>query len=83
MTKIDGDTRLKITEKGVKTSNEVLQEIIAYDNMIKKKDSDEKFKAKGVKSGVGLQGAQKRLAEKISEINLPFEDELKKIEEEE
>jgi hypothetical protein len=52
--------------------------------MIKKKDFDERFKAKGVKSGVGLQGlqgAQKRLAEKISEINLPFEDELKTIEE--
>jgi hypothetical protein len=76
MRKIDGDTFVKITEKGVKTANEVLQEIIDYDN-----DSDEKFKAKGVKSGVGLQRAQKRLAEKISEINLPFEDELKTIEE--
>jgi hypothetical protein len=76
MRKIDGDTRVKMTETGVKTSNEVLQEIIDYDN-----DSDEKFKAKSVKSGVGLQRAQKRLAEKISEINLPFEDELKTIEE--
>jgi hypothetical protein len=28
-----------------------------------------------------LQRVQKRLAEKISEINLPFEDELKTIEE--
>jgi hypothetical protein len=32
MRKIDGDTRVKITEKGVKTANEVLQEIIDYDN---------------------------------------------------
>jgi hypothetical protein len=81
MRKIDGATRVKMTERGVKTSNEVLQEIIAYDKMIKKKDSDERFKAKGVKSVVGLQRAQERLAEKISEINSPFEDELKTIEE--
>jgi hypothetical protein len=43
-----------------------------------KTDSDEPFKVKkGVKSGVvydpGLQRVEKRLAEKISEINLPFE----------
>ena len=43
---------------------------------------------KGVKSGVildwmdpGLQRVEKRLTEKISEINLPFEEELKTIEE--
>jgi hypothetical protein len=40
---------------------------------------------KGVKSGVvydpALQRVEKRLAEKISEINLPFEEELKTIEE--
>ena len=40
---------------------------------------------KGVKSGVGydpgLQRIEKRLAEKISEINLPFEEEIRTIEE--
>ncbi|MGC2572333.1 MAG: hypothetical protein WA364_12555 [Candidatus Nitrosopolaris sp.] len=40
---------------------------------------------KGVKCGVvydpGLQRVEKRLAEKISEINLPYEDELRTIEE--
>ena len=51
-----------------------------------KTDSDEPFKVKkGVKSGVvydpGLQRVEKRLAEKISEINSPFEEELKTIEE--
>jgi hypothetical protein len=66
MRKIDGAICVKLTETGVKTSNEVLQEIIAYDNT--RRDSDGRFKAKGVK-GVGLQGAQKRLAEKIYEIN--------------
>jgi hypothetical protein len=49
-------------------------------------DSGEPFKVKkGVKLGVGydpgLQRVEKRLAEKISEINLPFEDELKTIQE--
>ncbi|MFZ0512395.1 MAG: hypothetical protein WAM14_12370 [Candidatus Nitrosopolaris sp.] len=45
-----------------------------------------RFVAKGVKSWVlsyepELQRVQKMLAEKISEINLPFEDELKTMEE--
>jgi hypothetical protein len=88
MRKVDGDTYVKITEKGDEISNKLLQELIAYGelaNMNKKTDSEERFKAKGVKSGVidydpGLQRVQKRLAEKISEINLPFEDELKRIE---
>jgi hypothetical protein len=81
MRKIGGATRVKMTETGVQVSNEVLEEIIAYDNMTKKKDSDERFKAKGVKSGFEFQRAQERLAEKIAEINLPFEDELKTVEE--
>ena len=65
-----------------------MREIIAYEEFanINKIDSDEPFKVKkGVKSGViydpGLQRVEKRLAEKISEINLPFEDELRIIEE--
>ena len=53
--------------------------LIAYEEFVNmnKTDSDEPFKVKkGVKSGVvydpGLQRVVKRLAEKISEINLPF-----------
>ena len=50
-----------------------------------KVDSNEQFKVKkGAKFGAGydpgLQRVEKRLAEKIAEINLPFEDELKTIE---
>jgi hypothetical protein len=79
MRKIDGASCVKITEKGVKTSNEVLKELIVYDNM--NKDSDERIITKGVLGyDLGLQRAQKRLTEKISEINLPFEDELNTIE---
>jgi hypothetical protein len=65
-----------------------LRELIAYEEFanMNKTDSDEPFKVKkGVKSGVvydpGLQRVEKRLAEKISEINLPFKEELKTIEE--
>ena len=47
-----------------------------------KTNSDEPFKVKkGVGYDLGLQTVEKRLAEKISEINLPFEEELKTIEE--
>jgi hypothetical protein len=45
-------------------------------SFVNKTDSEARFVAKGVKSGVGydpgLQRVEKRLAEKISEINLPF-----------
>jgi hypothetical protein len=65
-----------------------LRELIAYEEFVNmnKTDSEEPFNVKkGVKSGVGydpgLQRVEKRLAEKISEINLPFEEELKTIEE--
>jgi hypothetical protein len=85
MKKIDGETYVKITEKGDERSNKLLQEFIAYReiaDMNRKTDSEERFVAKG---GMGydpeLQRVQKRLAEKISEINLPFEDELRTIEE--
>ena len=51
--------------------------------MSKKPDSEEEFIAKGKTSGdsydQGLQSVQKRLAKKITEINLPFEDELENI----
>jgi hypothetical protein len=72
--KIDGDTYITITEKGDDISSELLHELIAYgeiDNMPR----IAKFRALG--NDPGWQKAQKRLAEKISEINLPFEDELK------
>lgn len=35
---------------------------------------------KGVGYDLGLQSVEKRLAEKIHQINLPFEDDLKTIE---
>jgi hypothetical protein len=76
MRKIDGDTYVKITEKGDDISNELLQELIAYgeiDNL----PPIAKFRALG--NDPGWQKVQKRLAEKISEINLPFEDELKTV----
>ena len=87
--KIDGDTYVTITEKGDDVSEKLLRELNAYEEFanLNKTDSDEPFKIKkGVKFGVGydpgLQRVEKRLAEKISEINLPFEEELKTIEEE-
>jgi hypothetical protein len=85
--KIGGDTYITITDKGDEVSEKLLRELIAYEEFanLNKTDSDEPFKAKGVKSGVvydpGLQRVEKRLAQKISEINLPFEEELKTIEE--
>ena len=87
--KIEGDTYVTITEKGDDVSEKLLRELIAYEEFVNmnKTDSDEPFTVKkGVKFGVGydpgLQRVEKRLAEKISEINLPFEEELKTIEEE-
>jgi hypothetical protein len=87
--KIKGDTYVKITEEGENVSTEVLEDLITYaqlTNCVNKTDSDEPFKVKkGAKFGIGydagLQRVEKRLAEKISEINLPFEDELRTIEE--
>jgi predicted transcriptional regulator len=86
--KIDGDTYITVTEKGEDVSDKLLRELIAYEEFanMNKTDSEAPFKVKkGVKSGVvydpGLQRVESRLAEKISEINLPFEEELKTIEE--
>lgn len=63
-----------------------MRDLTAYEeltNCVSKTDSDERFVAKGAKLGVGynpgLKRVEKWLAEKISEINLPFEDELKTI----
>jgi hypothetical protein len=83
---IDGDTYVTITEKGDNVSEKLLREL-AYEKFgnMNKTDSDETFKVKKAKFGVGydpgLQRVEKRLAEKISEINLPFEEELETIEE--
>ncbi len=86
--KVEGDTYVTITEKGDDVSTKLLRELIAYDEFanLNNTDSDETFKVKkGGKFGVGydpgLQRVEKRLAEKISEINLPFEQELRTIEE--
>ena len=86
--KVEGDTYVTITEKGDDVSTKLLREFIAYDEFanLNNTDSDETFKVKkGGKFGVGydpgLQRIEKRLAEKISEINLPFEQELRTIEE--
>jgi hypothetical protein len=76
---------VKLTEEGGKVSTKMLQSIISYEeltNCVNKTNSDEPFKVKkGVGYDSGLQSLEKRLAEKISEINLPFEDELRTIEE--
>ncbi len=82
--KIDGETYVTITEKGEDISTKLLQDLIAYEeitNCVNKTDSDEKFQIK--KGGFGydpLQKVERRLAERITEINLQFEDELEAIE---
>jgi hypothetical protein len=87
--KIEGDTYVTITEKGDDVCTKLLKELIAYDefaNLNKSTDSDDMFKVKkdgkfGAGYDPGLQRVERRLAEKISEINLPFEEELKTTEE--
>ena len=86
MRKMDGETYVKITEKGDKQSNKLLQEFkkiykIVNMNMRTDSGSEERFVAKGVKPGVSYDyDLQKSLTDKISEINLPFRDELMTIE---
>jgi hypothetical protein len=86
--KIEGDIYVTITEKGDNVSTKLLQNFIAYGELtnMNKTDLEEKFKVKkgakfGIGSDPGMQRVEKRLAEKISEINLPYEDELRTIEE--
>ncbi len=82
---IEGGTYITITEKGEDTSTKVLQDLIAYEeitNCVNKKDFDDAFQ---VRKGIGigydpLQKIERRLTDRILEINLPFEDELKEIE---
>jgi hypothetical protein len=47
--------------------------------MNKNIDYNEKFISKGIRYDPGLERVEKKLAEKISEINLQFEDEPKTI----
>jgi hypothetical protein len=76
--KIDGDTYVTTTKKGDDISEQLLEDLMAYMDS----DSDDRFVAKGgTRYDPELQKEERRrLAEKISEINLPFEDELKTIE---
>jgi hypothetical protein len=63
-----------------------LQELIAYEefaNINKETDHDKKFVSKGTKASIGidpgLQRVERKLAEKISEINLQFESKTRKL----
>ncbi|MFZ0510724.1 MAG: hypothetical protein WAM14_03885 [Candidatus Nitrosopolaris sp.] len=76
---IDGDQYVTTTKKGDNVSEELLPDLEAY----VENDSEERFVAKGgtTRYDPELQKEERRrLTEKISEINLPFEDELKTIE---
>ena len=80
--KMEGETYITITDKGDDVSIKLLQELIAYGefaSMNKKSDYDEKFVSKGVRKDPGLERVERKLAKKISEINLQFEDELSTI----
>jgi DNA-binding PadR family transcriptional regulator len=81
--KMGGETYITITDKGEDVSAKLLQDLIAYEgfaDMNKKPDDNDKFVSKGVRKDPGLERVEKKLAEKISEINLQFEDELRTIE---
>lgn len=88
--KMGGDTYITITEKGEDVSTKLLQELVAYGevaNMNRKSDFDDEFVAKGAKSedprdDPSLKKVQQKLAAKISEINVPFQDQLETIEDE-
>jgi hypothetical protein len=79
--KMGGETYITVIDKGEDVSTKLLQELIAYEefaNMNKKTD-DTKFISKGVRHDPALQRVERKLAEKISEINIQFEDELRTI----
>jgi hypothetical protein len=82
--KVEGETYITITEKGEDVSAKLLQELIAYGefaNMNKNAGYNEKFVSKGVRAGHdhGLIRIEEKLDERISELNLQYEDELKSI----
>jgi hypothetical protein len=86
MRKIDGETYVKITEKGEDLSTKLLQELIAYAEVVSatRPDSDKNFKVKkGVKVGIGYdsesQKVEKKLADRISEINLQFKSKTHRL----
>jgi hypothetical protein len=75
--KIDGDSYVTTTKKGDDESEGLLDDLGEYfDN-----DSGDRFVSKGGGYDPELQKEErKRLAERITKINLPFEEELKTIE---
>ncbi|MGA9153506.1 MAG: hypothetical protein WBZ36_23250 [Candidatus Nitrosopolaris sp.] len=75
---IDGDHYVTTTKEGDNVSEELLPDLEAY----MENDSEDMFVAKGgTRYAPELQKEERRrLTEKISKINLPFEDELKTIE---
>jgi hypothetical protein len=75
---IDGDHYVTTTKEGDNVSEELLPDLEAY----MQNDSEDRFVTKGgIDYDPKLQKEErKRLAEKISEVNLPFQDELKTIE---
>ncbi|MGC1932085.1 MAG: hypothetical protein WA667_24195 [Candidatus Nitrosopolaris sp.] len=74
---IDGDRYVTTTKQGDKVSEELLPDLEAY----MENDSEDRFAAKGGEYDLELRKEERRkLTEKISEINLPFQDELKTIE---
>jgi len=76
-----GETYITITEKGEDISTKLLQELIAYGEFanMNKRNSDERVVPKGVAYDPGIKRFEKRLAERISEINSQYEDELETI----
>ncbi|MGA9153390.1 MAG: hypothetical protein WBZ36_22660, partial [Candidatus Nitrosopolaris sp.] len=76
---IDGDHYVTTTKKGDNVSEQLLPDLEAY----MENDSEDRVVSKGgtTRYDPELQKEERRrFAEKISEINLPFEDELKTIE---
>jgi hypothetical protein len=76
--KIDGGSYVTTTKKGDDESEGLLKDLGAYMGS----DSEDRFVAKG---GTGYdpevqKEERKRLVERITKINLPFNDELKTIE---
>jgi len=81
ITKKEGETYVTITEKGEGVSKKLIQEFKEIADL-SESDTHESYIAKGVKSrGLDLQGIEKRLTEKIADVNSQFADELKTIEE--
>lgn len=71
--KYEGDTYVTITDKGEDVSTKLLQEFIAYGEFASMNKTFVNLNLKGgVRHDPGLQRVEKKLAERISEINLQF-----------